>query len=165
MDPERRKDSRTREVLEEVKDEVRDHSKKVETEWQKAIAQIQDNYEALRRQLLYGLRWLVVLSFLLPALVVLSFLAYSAEQRERRDQACAISEAKQRKDIDTLRRTYAFLLDPPPDQRGLARLVRPDLARVEAEARLDDAPPYCDEDGIGESEPDPTVPRRPEALR
>jgi hypothetical protein len=151
----RRKDDRTREVLNNI-----------EEDWKQAIERIQSNYEALRRQLVWALRWVVAISLLLPALVVAGFLAYGAEQKARRDQACAISEAKQRRDIDSLRRTYDYLLTLSPTEKRdpINRAVLAGLPRTEADARLDDAPPYCDEPGIGEPEPDPTIPRRPIAL-
>jgi hypothetical protein len=39
------------------------------------------------------------------------------------------------------------------------------LSTTEAEARMDDAPPFCDDEGIGLPEPDPVVPPRPVKFR
>lgn len=91
---------------------------------------------------------------------------------ERRDQSCRISEAKQAKDVSQLERTYRYLLDLSPSEARstLNQAILQGLPLVEKEARLDDAPPFCDEhdpDGkpIGLAEPDMKVPDRPAGLR
>lgn len=86
------------------------------------------------------------------------------EGAERRDQTCTIDERTQAEDVYELRQTYDFLADPPPGQEGLAALILPNLPKSEADARLDDAPPFCDERGVGLPEPDPVLPCRPPVL-
>jgi hypothetical protein len=95
--------------------------------------------------------------------------AIRAENRERRDQACAISERKQASDILKLERTYAYLLRQPreafEEKNSLPSEVVRALPQSEEEARTDDAPPFCDEPGIGLREPDMKVPARPAKFR
>jgi hypothetical protein len=95
--------------------------------------------------------------------------ALRAENRERRDQACAISEHKQETDIMKLKRTYAYLLRQPrealEEKNSLPSEVVRALPQSEEEARTDDAPPFCDEPGIGLKEPDMKVPSRPAKFR
>jgi hypothetical protein len=94
--------------------------------------------------------------------------AIRAENRERRDQSCAISERKQATDIKKLRQTYAYLHRKRREGRlgeDLPREVIRALPRSEAEAHEDDAPPFCDEKGIGLPEPDPVIPSRPREFR
>lgn len=90
--------------------------------------------------------------------------ALALESLERRDQQCRISEQKQRADVDLLRQSYAFILHPPPGLADLVPIALAQLAKTEKDARLDDAPPFCDAPNVGEPEPDPVVPRRPKGI-
>ena len=89
-----------------------------------------------------------------------------AESRARRDQSCRISEETHKDDVDSLRRTYKYLLDLTPRQKQTTfnRALLANLPNVERKARQDPAPPFCDEPGIGLPEPDPVVPKRPKSL-
>lgn len=89
------------------------------------------------------------------------------ERVERINQSCTISERKQRKDVEELRRIYTFLTKPDPTrlERQLRPLIIANLSVLEAEALEDDAPEYCDAEGVGEAEPDPELPPRPVRLR
>lgn len=95
------------------------------------------------------------------------YVRIQAEGEQRRDQSCGISEAKQHKDIRQLADTYRYLLAlSPAEQRSTFNtFIRARLPLAEREAAEDDAPPFCDEDGVGLPEPDLKVPRRPRALR
>ncbi len=89
------------------------------------------------------------------------------ESRGRRDQSCRQSEAKHQADVNELKRTYRFLTNPKKRALlgpGLARLIILTLPAREREARVDPAPPFCDEPGIGLPEPDPKIPERPKGL-
>ena len=85
-----------------------------------------------------------------------------AENRERRDQSCALSERDHLADVKRLRRTYAYLRRLPRDEWGtnLTREVVRGLPDLEREARVDVAPAFCDEPNIGLPEPDPKLPAR-----
>ena len=89
-----------------------------------------------------------------------------AEGVERRDQSCDISEAKHKADVVQLERTYAYLLSLSPREKrsSINRAVLANLPNVEREARLDPAPSFCDEPGVGLKEPDPKIPARPPNL-
>jgi hypothetical protein len=87
------------------------------------------------------------------------------EGRERRDQSCMLSERQHLQDVIQLRRTYRYLVDPEKfgDRKGsdLYNVVLAQLGRTERQARIDRAPQFCDEPGIGLREPDPRIPQRP----
>lgn len=85
---------------------------------------------------------------------------------QRRDQSCLIQEAKQRSDVAALKRTYDYLSGRTsyPQTQELRRIALAGLPRAFHEAELDDAPPFCDELGVGEPEPDPPLPERPAGL-
>ncbi len=89
------------------------------------------------------------------------------ERTERTNQSCNISERKQQGDVRSLKLTYDYLVSLTPEQarEPLNALIYRELPRAEKEARLDDAPSFCDEPGIGLPEPDPKVPERPQALK
>lgn len=102
------------------------------------------------------------------------------EGRERRDQTCRLFEGQHLADVNRLKRTYTYLEHLPPTERGttLTVAVVRQLPEIETDARVDSAPPYCDEPGekaerlwneshgrrgappIGLPEPDPTLPER-----
>jgi hypothetical protein len=88
------------------------------------------------------------------------------ESKGRRDQSCHISESTHKADVEQLQRTYDYLVNLTPRQKRSAinRAVLANLPNVEHAARLDPAPPFCDEPGIGLPEPDPVLPKRPKAL-
>jgi hypothetical protein len=91
------------------------------------------------------------------------------EGRERRDQACVLNERDHLADVQNLKRAYdrlpeafAFYMSiAPADMKPLLRsMIAQDLKRLEQEARVDQAPEYCDEPGVGLVEPDPVIPER-----
>lgn len=86
------------------------------------------------------------------------------EANERRDQTCVIFETNQLEDIRQLRRTYDFLSRPPRSrlERQLQTLTLGFLPETERDARIDDAPPYCDAPNVGLPEPDLPMPVRPD---
>lgn len=86
-----------------------------------------------------------------------------ADTKARINESCTIAERKQKKDVDDLKATYAYLLKLPPDQRrkGINGAILAQLPKSEAAAREDDAPSYCDEPNVGLPEPDTLVPDRP----
>ena len=88
------------------------------------------------------------------------------ESKGRRDQSCRISESQHKADVDGLRRTYDYLKQLTPRQRRspINRAILANLPVTEREARMDPAPPFCDEPGIGLPEPDPVLPKRPKSL-
>lgn len=97
--------------------------------------------------------------------------ANEQETLERRDQSCSIFERKQREDVNQLRQTYQYILSLSPSQlkEPLNTAILTFLPETEKAAKIDDAPAFCDEvteDGkdIGEPEPDPLVPERPDGI-
>lgn len=95
-------------------------------------------------------------------------IALRNEARDRLDQACTRDERNQKRDVETLRRTYDYLVREQREGRSLAsginRAVLIGLPRTEADAREDDALPACDKPGVGLPEPDPVLPKRPKSL-
>lgn len=89
------------------------------------------------------------------------------ESRERRDQSCKVTEKAQRVKEQQLARTYQFLVAARANgETGstIYKFIVASLPAQEAKARLDEAPLFCDEPGIGLPEPDPVVPPRPKGL-
>lgn len=84
----------------------------------------------------------------------------------RRDQTCALQETKQKADVDALARTYDYLagLSRAERRERLNVVILAQLPRTVREAQIDDAPPFCDQPGVGLPEPDPKLPRRPPGL-
>lgn len=167
MTEDRRHDARTREVLDEVKDEARATVKGIEGDWQTAIKEIREGIDRDRAILRWAMRWLVGISFVLPFLVGGALYLFDVEANARRDQSCKITEGQQRAEVQSLRRTYSYLLSLSTKERRdpINRAVLAGLPTQEAQARQDNAPAFCDDPGYGEPEPDPVVPRRPAALR
>ena len=95
------------------------------------------------------------------------FVGFLNEVEGRRDQTCTIFERAQARDVRRLKDTYAYLVKLPQDERGdsINIAIRASLRNLEAEAKTDDAPKFCDEPGVGEKEPDPRIPRRPKSLK
>lgn len=94
---------------------------------------------------------------------------FAQERDIRSDQACQLFETDHLKDVQQLRDTYKFLLDPDAANTGLVKFVILNLPRTEQEARTDNAPEYCDGvtatgADIGLPEPDPKIPERPKKL-
>lgn len=89
-----------------------------------------------------------------------------SEQEGRINATCSINERKQAKDVRSLQATYDYLIGlssrtlKEPINQAILRAV----PEAEADADIDDAPPYCDEKNFGEPEPDAKVPERPPAL-
>lgn len=156
MGHDRRRDTRTREVL-----------RNIEGDWQHAIVEVKEKYERERRLLRWAVRWMLVITVGLCAFVTVAIVSFNAEQAERRDQSCAITEGQQRDEVVQLRRTYDYLLSLSPAERRdpLNRAILAQLTQTEARAKQDNAPEFCDDDGVGLPEPDMPVPDRPLALR
>jgi hypothetical protein len=103
--------------------------------------------------------------------VTIGFGLMSRESVDRRDQNCLLFEGDHLRDVTQLRRTYKYLSGPNARRNpGLTRLVVESLPETEAAARVDTAPPYCDETtsgflGLGKErdvglpEPDPVLPK------
>jgi hypothetical protein len=95
-----------------------------------------------------------------------------AEGIERRDQTCTLFEGQHLADVKQLRGTYRFLARLPRSEwdEALPKAIVGNLPQLEAKARRDSAPPYCDEPGaaaeakgakpVGLPEPDPKLPKR-----
>jgi hypothetical protein len=116
--------------------------------------------------------WYSFERLMLLVLVVMYFVGFKQiheEGKVRRDQTCVIFERKHKTDVEKLTRTYDYLQRQPDsafrDPTSLPNEVIRSLSTTEAEARMDDAPPFCDDEGIGLPEPDPVVPPRPLKFR
>jgi hypothetical protein len=90
-----------------------------------------------------------------------------AEGKDRRDQSCILFERQEDSAIRQLRRTYKFLLNPPPQAAGLVPLAKAELSKTEADARASIAPEYCNEPNVGLFEPahPQSFPERPKELK
>lgn len=94
------------------------------------------------------------------------------EANERRDQTCRVLEGQHLTNVERLKATYHYLGTLPREDYGkpLTLAVLRGLRTQEAEAREDQAPPFCDEPGVkaeragakpvGLPEPDPVLPKR-----
>lgn len=109
----------------------------------------------------------------LTVLVAVGFYLLEQTRTESRDQLCMWFEPDHLEDVQELRRTYKrvpealeFYIAAAPEKLRpfLENAVATDVARLEAEARVDSAPAFCDEPGVGLPEPDPVVPKRPKGL-
>jgi hypothetical protein len=91
---------------------------------------------------------------------------FEADVNDRRDQTCRLFERDHLADVERLRGTYKYLngLAPVQFEDTLNQAILRQLPDLESEARVDSAPDYCDEDGVGLPEPDPVVPKRPAGL-
>jgi hypothetical protein len=85
------------------------------------------------------------------------------EAVERKDADCVKDERDYFAKVNQLTQTYAFLKTADPES-DLYKAVVTNLPQVEAEAKRDLAPEYCDEPNVGLPEPDPVVPKRPAGL-
>jgi hypothetical protein len=100
-------------------------------------------------------------------LTVMFGLLYLDERKhndEHADQACLLFEKSHLRDVKQLRQTYKFLEETRGREVELRPFILAGLPAQEVEASNDDAPPFCDEPGVGLPEPDPVVPQRPEDL-
>lgn len=84
------------------------------------------------------------------------------EGTERRDQTCLLFERQHAAAVLRLGSTYEFLKSGKVAE--LREAVLASLPQVEADARESIAPEYCDADGVGLPEPNPTIPPRPKTL-
>lgn len=89
------------------------------------------------------------------------------ESAARIDQTCAISEAKQRSDSDALIRTYQYLgsLSARQFAQPINKAILANLPVTIRAAQIDDAPPFCDQPGVGLPEPDPPTPCPPKGTK
>lgn len=89
-----------------------------------------------------------------------------SERAERTDQNCKLFELDHLQDVRDLRDTYKFLSnkEAATENPGLTRFIILNLPRTEKEAKIDSAPEYCDDPGLGLPEPDPVIPNRPDNL-
>jgi len=85
----------------------------------------------------------------------------------RRDQSCREFEQDHLDEVEELRERYAYLRRVEEDEREntVTRIVLRGLPVIEARARRDTAPAYCDGPNIGLPEPDPRIPCRPPGLQ
>lgn len=97
----------------------------------------------------------------LAVLVGFAFWSITGEGAERRDETCRIDEKAHLADVKRLERTYAYLGRLPRSEWGsnFTREIVLGMPALEEEARLDRAPAFCDEPGVGLPEPDPKLPR------
>ena len=90
------------------------------------------------------------------------------ERIARTDQNCEFAERTHLRDVQALRGTYKYLeaaeADPTQKDTILYKLVISGAPRTISEGETDIAPAYCDEQGYGLKEPDPTIPKRPDFL-
>lgn len=93
-------------------------------------------------------------------------LKQDVQRRDSRDQICEGDEREHRRNVEGLRLTYQYVLELDPDERNepINKLIISQIPAAEQDAYIDQAPDFCDEKGIGEPEPDPTVPARPKAI-
>lgn len=85
----------------------------------------------------------------------------------RRDQTCRLFERDEKAAIDQLTGTYQYLrgLSVAELKSPLNQAVRAQLDQVESNARASNAPPYCDQPGVGLPESlEQPIPGRPPGL-
>lgn len=117
-----------------------------------------------------GRRRLPEIALVLAAVSLLASVAlYSkatGEADKRRDQTCRLFEGDHLQDVKQLRDTYRYLGALRPSERAqtINVFVLRNLPQLERAARIDSAPAYCDEPGVGLPEPDPVVPKRPRSI-
>jgi hypothetical protein len=108
-------------------------------------------------------RFTIMLALLLAGASILLtsylFTTLASEGADRRDQSCRLFEADHLADVEQLKRTYSYL-DRQTVPSELTREIVRRLPELEREARIDGAPAYCDEPGVGLKEPDPVLPPR-----
>lgn len=88
--------------------------------------------------------------------------SFKKESLQRRDESCEITEREHKGDVESLRKTYAYIesLSEKETHQKLNQIIIANLPETEQNARTDVAPSYCDEPGIGLPEPDPVLPKR-----
>ncbi len=98
--------------------------------------------------------------------VFLSYYLPAQESKKRRDQTCALLEATHKRNVDNLNSTYDYIseLKEREVHDTLTIFVLRNLPQAETSTRIDDAPQFCDEPGIGLPEPDPVINERPERV-
>lgn len=99
-------------------------------------------------------------------LSVVLFDRVSGEGQDRRDQTCVLFERQHETEVKRLAQTYRYLLGLSPEEQAnpLNRAVAAQLPELEERVKTIAAPPYCDEPGVGLSEPNPEIPKRPEGI-
>lgn len=81
----------------------------------------------------------------------------------RRDEACLRDEREHKREVRGLRDLYTYFAGLSPKQARsdpVTQFALTQLPQARREARSDEAPEYCDEEGVGLPEPDPKLPPR-----
>lgn len=88
------------------------------------------------------------------------------EALARTDQVCRLFEQSHLDDVIQLRQTYKYIVALSPEERKstINQFIIRQLPTTEKTARTDRAPAFCDEPNVGLPEPDPVVPKRPQAV-
>lgn len=118
-------------------------------------------------QLQEELRKLKLQTWIAYGLVALFFAAGGGyvlhESAVREDGQCRIFEKDEEQAVQQLETTYLFMTGRDEDAE-LYDVALEGLPRAEAEAVSENAPGYCNDEGVGLPEPDPTIPERPPLL-
>lgn len=114
-------------------------------------------------------RFLVAL-YVIMFVAMIGFVAWLEHEGDvREDGQCRIFEGDQKDENDELKDTYNFLYraQQKPELRDtlLYDFALARLPVIKAKAEEDQAPGYCDEDGVGLPEPDPVLPEPPKGLK
>jgi hypothetical protein len=85
------------------------------------------------------------------------------ESTERRDQTCVIFERQAQAAVDQVVATYKYIAGLKPHELAepLNQAVLAQLPQTVANANNSEAPPYCDQPGVGLPEPNPQLPNPP----
>jgi hypothetical protein len=103
----------------------------------------------------------------------------SREGVERRDQSCRGDEAEHVQEVTRLTRTYEYVDSLPTksfnDLDTINKAIIRQIPDIEADAKTDPAPEFCDKtvinpetgerENVGLPEPDPIIPERPESVQ
>jgi hypothetical protein len=95
--------------------------------------------------------WKVIGFVVIIGTVLWAYISIEQETQIRVDQTCHLF-ADTYEYLDTLTKVEA--------KSGLNQFIISDLPEAESEARVDSAPPYCDEANQGLPEPDPVIPEQ-----
>jgi hypothetical protein len=106
--------------------------------------------------------WKVIGFVVIIGTVLWAYISIEQETQIRVDQTCHLFESDHLADVEDLADTYEYLdtLTKVEAKSGLNQFIISDLPEAESEARVDSAPPYCDEANQGLPEPDPVIPEQ-----